>query len=507
LGAKFLMASLTEQNGQGYINRDDGQGWVPLTNPEYARAQIYQNHIQGQSALDRGLQGAQNYTRETLSGLDELLGGAENAREEQQFRRDQAQQNQSFEDFGGFAGDVGAFGAGASTALIPGKLPVQMLIGGVQGAAETPDSPAVGAGFGSALTFVGDYAADALGRMGRQLFGKRTNLVDEATQRSIARGEAEGLQFTPGQRTGDPSRRMLEKQLAKNPRTAGIDAQRFLNNQSKLNDAAAQTLGLPPTGRVTGTMRGQAADSVGAAFDDIAENTSPITLLGKDFIEEAQNLTADGSAMMERFINKYPNLFEGEAISGPQFNQARNWLAEQSRRLPELSDEIQPFMRVMDDSLEAANIDTNPMMVDNIRRARQKWKALLVVENAQRGAQSAAGGDLAPLSAYQALRKYDKGGIFRGRYRDSFSNIVDSMAAAGDTAPPPQPSQGGTRNPLEFLMDQLYTGPAAESYMKGSPVGELLLGVMSQAGGVPGAGKAGQATARGLMAADNEQAQ
>jgi hypothetical protein len=508
LGAKFLMASLTERNGQGYINRDDDKGWVPLSNPEYAREQIYQNHIQGQSAIDRGLQGAQNYTRETLSGLDELLGGAENAREEQQFRRDQQQQNQSFEDFGGFAGDVGAFGAGASTALIPGKLPVQMLIGGVQGAAETPDSPAVGAGFGSALTFVGDYAADALGRMGRQLFGKRTNLVDEATQRSIARGEAEGLQFTPGQRTGDPSRRMLEKQLAKNPRTAGIDAQRFMNNQAALNDAAARTLGLQPTGRLTPTMRGQAVDSVSAAFDDIAENTAPIDILGGEWIKESHNLTADGGALMERFINKYPGLFKGDPIDGPQFNQARNWLAEQSRRVdPGVASEMQPFMRIMDDSLEAANVDLNPMMVDNIRRARQKWKALLVIEHAQRGAGQAAGGNIGADSAYQALRKYDKGGIYRGRQRDAFSNIVDAMAATGDNAPTVMPSQGGTRGITQTLMDQLYTGPAAEMYMKGSPWGEAMLGVMGDSARVPGVNTAGQATARGLMGLDDDDEQ
>jgi hypothetical protein len=506
------MARLTERNGKGYINRDDDAGWVELSNPDYAREQIYQNHIQGQSALDRGLQGAQNYARDTISGASELLGGPENAQQEQQFRRDQAQQNQSFNDYGGFAGDVGAFGAGAASAFLPGKLPVQMGIGALQGAAENPNSPATGAGFGAGVTFAGDYAAEALGRIGRQMFGKRTQLVDEATQKSIARGEAEGLQFTPGQKTGDPSRRMLEKQLAKNPRTAGLDADRFLNNQVKLNDAAASTLGITPTGRVTGTMRGQAAKSVGDAFDSVADQSGPIDLgvVGQQFIEEAGNLTESGGVLLNRFVNKFPKAFEGGTIDGAQFNQMRNWLAEQTRRGPNIksgaADEMQPFLRMLDDSLEAANID-NPALTSELRNARQKWKSLLVIENAQRGAESAASGNIAPLSAYQALRKYDKGGIFRGNYRDSFSNIVDSMAAAGDTVPPPQPSQGGTRGPLEFLMDQLYTGPAAANYMQGGQLGEALLGVMSARGGIQGAGKAGQAVGRGLFSADDERAQ
>ena len=500
------MAKLTQHNGKGYVNRDDGAGWVPLSPSDYSREQIYQNHVQGMSPAERAWTGAGKYAADTISGISQLGGGPENEREQQQKRTDLQQQYQSFDDYGGIAPDVGAFALGASTAVIPGKLPVQMGIGAAQGAAEMPDSPWTGASIGAGITAGGDYLAGALGRMGRTLFGKRTQLVNEADAASIARGEAEGLQFTPGQKTGDRSRRIMERQLAKNPRTAGIDMQRFLDNQAQLNDAAARTLGLQPTGRVTGTMRGQAADSVGAAFDDIAENSAPVTILGEPWIKEANDLTADGQAMMERFIKKYPGLFEGQAVDGVQFNQARNWLAEQARRAdPGVAGEMQGFMRIMDDSLEAANIDSSPMMVDNIRRARQKWKALLVVENAQRGAQSAASGDISPLSAYQALRKYDKGGVFRGRYRDPFSTIVDSMAAAGDTVPPPMPSQGGGRGLMQAVMDQLYTGPAAEAYMKGSPVGEILLGVMADSAKVPGASTAGRAGARGLMADDESE--
>jgi hypothetical protein len=502
------MAKLTTHNGQGMVNRDDGAGWVELSPSDYAREQIYQNHVQGLSPGQRALTGAGKYISDTYSGASELLGGPENAREQQQGRADLQQRYQSMDDYGGIAPTVGAFGAGAASAFIPGKLPAQMGIGALQGAAENPDSPWTGAGLGAGFTAAGDYLMNAMGRMGRQLTGKRTDLVNEADAASIARGEAEGLKFTPGQKTGDRSRRIMEKQLAKNPRTAGLDMDRFLDNQALLNDAAARTLDLPATGRVTGTMRGQAAKSVGDAFDAVAEESAPVMLLGRDFIAEADNLTAEGGALLDRYIKKFPNAFKGEPIDGKQFNQMRNWLAEQTRRGPNIrsgaADEMQPFLRIMDDSLEAANVDSNPMLVDRIRRARTKWKSLLVIENAQRGAESAASGNISPTSAYQALRKYDKGGIFRGNHRDPFSTIVDAMAAAGDTAPPPMPSQGGGRSITQSLMDQLYTGPAAEAYMEGSPIGEILLGVMADSAKVPGMGKAGQAGARGLMAADDD---
>ncbi len=503
------MSKLTEHNGSGYINRDDGAGWVELSPSDYSREQIYQNHVAGMSAAERGWTGAGKYAADTISGISQLVGGPENDREQQQFRTDLQQQYQPFDDYGGAAPDVGAFAMGGSTALIPGKLPVQMGVGAIQGAAEMPDSPWTGAGIGAGITAAGDYLAGALGRMGRTLFGKRTQLVNEHDAAVIARGEAEGLKFTPGQKTGDPGRRMLEKQLAKNPRTAGLDLDRFLDNQAALNDSAARTLGLEPTGRLTATMRGQAAKSVGDAFDAVAEESSPVTILGEPFIKEAENLTAEGGALLERMLKKFPKAFEGEAISGQQFNQLRNWLAEQTRRGPNIksgaSDEMQPFLRILDDSLESANLETNPVLVDEIRRARQKWKSLLVIEQAQRGAEGAASGNISAPGAYQALRKYDKGGIFRGRYRDSFSNIVDAMAATGDTMPPPQPSQGGTRGITQALMDQLYTGPAAEAYMKGSRIGEILLGVMGDSAKVPGASTAGRAGARGLMADDESE--
>ncbi len=503
------MAKLTESNGKGYVDRDDGEGWVELSPSDYSREQIYQNHVQGMSASERGWTGAGKYAADTISGVSQLFGGPENARDEQQARTELQQQYQPFEDYGGAAPDVGAFAMGGSTALVPGKLPVQMAVGAMQGAAETPDNPWTGASIGAGITAGGDYLAGALGRMGRTLFGKRTQLVNEHDAAVIARGEAEGLQFTPGQKTGDPARRMMEKQLAKNPRTAGLDMDRFLNNQAALNDSAARTLGLDPTGRVTAPMRGQAAKSVGDAFDAVADQSSPITILGEPFINEANNLTDAGGQLLERFIKKFPKAFEGESISGEQFNQARNWLAEQTRRGPNIksgaSDEMQPFLRILDDSLEAANLETNPVLVDEIRRARQKWKSLLVVEQAQRGAGQAASGNIGADSAYQALRKYDKGGIFRGKYRDSFSNIVDAMAATGDTMPPPMPSQGGGRGITQALMDQLYTGPAAAAYMKGSPIGEILLGVMADSAKVPGADLGGRAVARGLMADDESE--
>ena len=106
------MAKLTQHNGKGYVNRDDGAGWVPLSPSDYSREQIYQNHVQGMSPAERAWTGAGKYAADTISGISQLGGGPENEREQQQKRTALQQQYQSFDDYGGIAPDVGAFALG-----------------------------------------------------------------------------------------------------------------------------------------------------------------------------------------------------------------------------------------------------------------------------------------------------------------------------------------------------------------------------------------------------------
>jgi hypothetical protein len=321
----------------------------------------------------------------------------------------------------------------------------------------------------------------------------------------------EGLQFTPGQLTDDTGRRLMEKQLMKNPRYAQADLDRFLSNQATLNSAAARMIDAPATGRVTPQMRGKAVEQVGKAFDDIATESAPIELIGQDWLQEVEGLTDVGHALHERFLRRFPGLFEGQPVSGKQFIDSRNWLAKQVRAKGNwqsgAAEEMQPFLRIMDDSLEAANETTNPVLVDNIRRARQKWKGLLVIEDSLRSAEGAAKGNMTAATAYNVLKKYDKGGIFRGRARDPFSTIVDAMAAAGDAPPSVMPSTDiGQGGPMRAIKDMLYTAPAVERYMRGENIGKVMLGQLEAAGPITrGMQGAGIGAPRGLMALDEEQ--
>ena len=501
------MAQLIQHNGK-YYKGSPGQ-WEEIPPQQFQKETMMQRGVQSQSAGTRAMAGAGYYFQNLASGARELTYG--DPAEEQQFRADLRQDFGPHLDYGGFPVTLGQFGGGASTALIPGGLKTQMGIGGAQMAAEDPENPLTSFAAGAGLTWGMDWLAQGLGRISRTLTRKRAALdPDYAT--TLQRGMDEGLEFTPGQRTDDRPTRMMEKQLMKNPRYAQLDLDRFLSNQAALNNAAARMIGQTPTGRITPAMRGRAVDEVGKAFNDVAEQSAPIELMGRDYLDVVGDMTQAGQDLHNRFMKRFPNLFRGQPISGKEFIDSRNWLAKQVRATSNwqsgAAEELQPILRIMDDSLENANeLAGNELLVSNIRRARQKWKSLLVIEDSLRGAEQAAGGNITAASAYQALKKYDKGGIFRGRARDPFSNIVDAMAAAGDAPPAVMPSTDiGQGGPLRALMDTFYNAPAAERYMRGQNIGRVMLGQLDEAGNITqGMQRGAIGSGRGIMATEDEE--
>ena len=157
------LAKLIKQDGQGFINR--GDGWEPLSPSDYARQQIYQDHVQGQSSGTRAITAAGKYYSDLMSGASQLAGGPQNAQDEQQNRADLQQRYQSQADYGGVAEKAGGFLAPAASAAIPGGLVVQTVIGAAQGALESPDSPLRGGLIGAGTTIGSDWAANAIGRI------------------------------------------------------------------------------------------------------------------------------------------------------------------------------------------------------------------------------------------------------------------------------------------------------------------------------------------------------
>lgn len=487
---------LTIINGQ-HLLRDDGE-WKTISPEEYQKQEYLQRMTQETGSMGRTMIGAGKAVSDAMSGFRQLTYGDE--AEENAFREQNRQAYQGMEDYGGISPAFGEFAASASTAVLPGGLPAQIGIGTGQGMIENPNAPLYGGLLGGSLTWAGDWVGDVLGRMGSRLSTKRMQL-DEASRLKIERAEEQGLKFRPGQKSPDIQRQLMEEELSSNPAFAGIDAPRWLNNQSRLNDLAAGYLEVQPQGRMTGEMLGQAYDNAKEGFKALDEYDGLIGIDDGRMIEIWEDMTDPAQTFMKQFARKYKSVLDGE-VSGKEFMQARNWLADQSRKSANqklgIGDEIQSVIGVMD---EAAENSVDQVTRGKLARARNQWKAMLVVEASQKSAAAKASGDVSPVSAYNALEKYYGRKFRHGKVRDPFMDAVQGMSAAKDMTPRRRPSGQGASvmNPLQLINEKLYQEPLARKYMEGSSVAEILLGASLMDDALPGAGKLGIGTGRGLM--------
>ena len=491
------MAQLTTYGGQ-YFKLNDDDSIEQLTPDEYFQEKVNQRQVQEQGLLTQLRAGHANYVQNTLSGARELTYG--DPQQEQQLRAQLAQDMKPWKDYGGMAVPTGEFFGAGSTGLLPGGIYAQSGIGGAQGAAERPDAPMAGFGIGVASTLFGDWVGDVVGRIGSRLLAKRMEVSP-----GIRRAEDAGIEFTPGKRTGDIQRQLMEAELAKNPLFAGIDAPRFLRNRQRLNNLAADYLGVPRTGKMTGEMLGEAYDQARKGFKVMDNYEGPIEINPDRMIEVWEDLTPEAQQFMTNFVNKYKPVIDGP-VPGKTWNQARNWLAEQTRRggNKRIREEIQGIIGVMDDG---AMNSVDEVTAAGLDRARGQWKAMLVMEGAQSSAKSKAAGDVLPASAYRSLEKYYGRRFRHGRIRDPFMDAVRGMTEAGESAPPVRPSGNAPMNinPIELLQQRFYQEPLARSYMKGNKLSEILLGASLMDDAIPGADRLGIGAARGIMAQDEEQ--
>jgi hypothetical protein len=395
------------------------------------------------------------------------------------------------------AAPVGEFIPDIASAFIPGKWPVQLGIGMMEGAARMPDNPTIGATFGAAGTGGGYYAGKMANRIGTNISTRGERLRRSEYERGVIRkGEEAGLEFTPGQRSGSQADLRLESRMRKDPAFAELDELRYQQNMEALNDEAARTIGVTPEGgRITPPMRAEAVDSVGKAFDDVALATDGAALDAEHIILMEENLTLAGEQLWRKFGRTYESIAQGNHMSGADFNSARNWLANQSRKNPDIGDDIQEMMALFDDTLEAAN----PAQAQAIGEARKKWKALLIIENSLGGAQNAAGGNISPYGAFSALKRYEKGGFFRGRTTDNkFFDQVNAMSLAGDVQPGHTVSAPHT--PIaRRVLDEVFNKPLMKNYLQGGGAGRTLMGLTHDVPTSPRAGQAGVASIRGLL--------
>lgn len=486
-----MTAKLTRFNGQYYLV--DGNDVRRLSQTEYdqqkAQRDLTQNMSQGEQ-LQVGM--GKGYS-DMLSGIRQLTYGDPAA--EREFRRQSAEGYAPMDLYGSMMGDVGQFAASASTGLIPGPRLAQTGYGATQGMAENPNNPLAGAFIGGASALLGDWAGDMLGRMAGRMASKRIALSAEKNA-VIEAAEKEGLIFRADQKQQGTQARLIAQLANKNPIFAGIDETRWIRNQTRLNQLAGEFLGIKNVDSVTGEVIAKAYDASKAGFKVVDNYKGPITVNPDGIIREWDELTPDGEAFMKTLYKKYPKVFDGE-VSGKEYMQARNWAAKVMRQKPELAEDINAIIGVMDDGLEES-MDLATRQA--VQQARKGWLSYLTMRASQKSAQAGAAGDVSPFGAYRALERYYGNNFVFGRLDDPFANAVRGMAAAGDTAPPTPPSLNlaDILNPVKLLQQNMIEKPLIENYMQGGKLSEFLIGSSVQEP-ARRAAQTGAGVGRGLM--------
>jgi len=325
----------------------------------------------------------------------------------------------------------------------------------------------------------GGLAGNMAARVTGSISGVARNVrsqLDEYGKRVLQKGEEAGLVFTPGQKQGSESLQQLEASLRSSPAFSGIDEARIAGNQTRLNELVAENMGRPGQ-RITPELRADVADEVGEVFDNLGKNVESVNIADEAMSAVLDDLSEAGEGVYNRLIKRYPSLNTGN-MTGKDWSSARNWLAKQSRNTANIqsgaSDDITQIINAMDDGLA----QSAPEIAEQLGRARQQWKGLLLAEGGLRGATAEAAGDVSPAALAQTLRKLDKGGYSRGR---TDSPLYDAIRAQNFTADVVGNSGTATREYLmnrgvkQALIDKAMYGPL-QTYMQGGPLSGLMAG-------------------------------
>lgn len=285
-----------------------------------------------------------------------------------------------------------ALGEAATTAFIPGKLPVQMGIGGVEGAlrGDTAGERAINAIFGIGGAFAGQKFGDMIGARFQNFLAKMTGAEGaEAAGRLLD----QGVTMRPSQRPflGVPG-------FSRSPMARFTDFLNGIITGNRLPGQAANTRfldrqALAAVGvrgsNVTREALGEAHTNIQKVYQHIADNVDNVGFDDaaiqrlSQVSELAETAEAQGALIRRHFNNILDSATGGKPMSGQRWNQIRNKLNSAVRSAWRTGDEnsaeaASELIEIMDDALEVAAPELSATLPD----ARNKWRLLRVLRRA-----------------------------------------------------------------------------------------------------------------------------
>jgi hypothetical protein len=302
---------------------------------------------------------------------------------------------------GRYSRTVGEFLPGAGGGFLP-----YALVPGVL--SEAAGQATEGMTFPERLPVIGGSDVEPYARTGSALIGPTVynaargiitpNPADPARVAAANRLNAEGINTTAGQRTGNRGLTFREEAATRTGDViANQDEQFTAAALRRINARDPETLG--PATRATPEVLRQAKKDIGELFDEVAEGVSfkadnALVSSMDDAAKTYANMTnkAQSAPIVTNTLNKIKEaLRTGQPISGRQYQAWRSELSEATVGGGALGNAAQRYIDALDDAVERSL--TDPDLIAKYGRARQEWRDFLAIRNAvsMAGENTAAG--------------------------------------------------------------------------------------------------------------------
>jgi hypothetical protein len=266
------------------------------------------------------------------------------------------------------------------------------------------------------------------------------------TQRLINVAEKEGIDLTPGVKSGSRPLQVAESVLAQLPFSAGPQKKVYANTREQFNQAVLKKAGIDDK-YVSPPVLDKAFKSIGKEFDDLVDQTPPLrvtpefdakikTVFYDNIFKIARRLDANQKSIFSGYVEDFDNLFKqakagGSGVIDPQsYKDLATDLRTTIREAkdPALKRSLGVMQNALDDLLEQ---NSSKQLRDQWSDTRNRYRNLLIVDKAAGAGtgETRISGDIPFAGFRQAVDAADQEGFARGRgqYND-LARVGDLLA-------------------------------------------------------------------------------
>ena len=271
--------------------------------------------------------------------------------------------------------------------------------------------------------------------------------LTQAQKAILDRGKAMGFRTTPGQETGSRSLQQMEARLESNPFTSGTFNEIKATNQSVLNKAAAQAIGVDAA-ELSNPVLAQAQRQISAVYNKVASpNVQKLDQMyvmnGIDLIDSAAEGLTTQPLRTNIFVKQLQELANKGEATGNQLTTLSSKIGKRAKNEMttangdrELGQALFQIKEIVDDQL-AAGLSAADQAA--FQAARANYRNLMTLRS-NPGVVNPSSGNVSGLNLASALTRKDPRGFMEGtnttpmyeaaRFAQAFRPIVGDSGTA-----------------------------------------------------------------------------